>query len=342
MTYKAKLIASLAFATFFLIAVSSFADNNQNGVNSQINWPSPGPSNFPTLLSSDIVGHTDITFGSFFNYYRHPLGIDAVGSDGTDWLVENAFTADFLWAFGIVDVLQVGLVLPLVMYQNGEGRIPIRPPDTVPGAFALSNSTLADIRFNVKIRFLGTKRIDGKTKDPDKRDLGLALDLGLAVPTGDQRNFAGDEGVVFFPNLILDFHRCMVSAAINLGARLRSSESEVYNPSPPPAGTTPHAIIVVGHQGTFGAGVTGHLLKQRLLLSAEGLGYFEFDDVNNVAFEYRGAIGYIPDKGKAITLWLGAGSSVGADDFAGAPQVRAFLSLTYAPKEEFADMGGLF
>jgi hypothetical protein len=342
MTYKAKLLASLAFATFFLIAVSSFADDNQNGVNSQINWPSPGPSNFPTILSSDVVGHADITFGSFFNYYRQPIGIDTVVGNGTDWLVENAFTADFLWAFGIVDVLQLGLVLPIVMYQNGEGRIPIRPPNTDPGAYALSTSTLADIRFNVKIRFLGTKRIDGKTKDPNKRDLGLALDLGLAVPTGDQRNFAGDEGVVFFPNLIVDFHRCMVSAAINLGARLRSSDSEVYNPSPPPAGTTPHAIIAVGHQGTFGAGVTGHLLKQRLLLSAEGLGYFEFEDVSNIAFEYRGAIGYVPDKGKAITLWLGAGSSVGSDDFVGSPQVRVFLSLTYAPKEEFADMGGLF
>jgi hypothetical protein len=342
MKYKAKLFASMAFAIFFLVAASVFANNSQDGVNTQLNWPSPGPSNFPTILSSDIVGHAEVTFGSLFNYYRQPLGIRAAGSSETDWLVENVFTADFLWAFGIVDVLQVGLVLPLVMYQNGEGRIPIRPPDTEPYEYALSESTLGDIRFNVKIRFLGTKRIDGKTKDPDKRDLGLALDLGLSVPSGDEYNFAGDEGVVFFPNATLDFHRCMVSAAINLGARIRSTESELYNPSPPPSGTTPNSIIVVGNQGTFGAGVTGHLLKRRLLLSAEGLGYLEFDDFSNIAFEYRGAVGYIPDKAKAVTLWLGAGSSVGTASFVGAPQVRVFLSLVYAPKEEFEDMDALF
>jgi hypothetical protein len=342
MKYKAKLFASTAFASFFLIAVSTYAGNSQDGINTQLNWPSPGPSNFPTLLSSDIVGHAEVTFGSLFDYYRQPLGISAAGSNETDWLVENAFTADFMWAFGIVDVLQVGLVLPLVMYQNGEGRKPIRPDDTEADEYALSASTLGDIRFNIKIRFLGTKRIDGKTKDPDKRDLGLALDLGLSVPSGDQFNFAGDEGVVFFPNATIDFHRSMISAAINLGARLRFPESELYNPSPPPSGTTPNSIIVIGHQGTFGAGVTGHLLKQRLLLSAEGLGYLELDDFNNMAFEYRGAVGYIPDKAKAVTLWLGAGSSVGTDSFVGAPQVRVFLSLIYAPKEEFEDMDALF
>ncbi len=134
----------------------------------------------------------------------------------------------------------------------------------------------------------------------------------------------------------------MISAAINLGARLRFPESELYNPSPPPSGTTPNTIITVGHQGTFEAGVTGHLLQQRLLVSAEGLGYIELDDFSNMAFEYRGALGYIPDKSKAVTLWLGAGSSVGTASFVGAPQLRVFLSIVYAPKEEFEDMGEFF
>lgn len=343
MKNRASRYAVVAFATVLLVAMGTSADS-KDGVNSQINWPSPGPSHYATLLSSDIVGHADITFGTLFDYRHKPLGINAsrTGSGESDWLVENALTADFMWAFGIVDVLQVGLVLPLVIYQNGEGREPIRPQDTEASEYALSQTTLADIRFNVKIRFLGTKWIDGREKDPENRDFGLALDLGLAVPSGDELNYAGDDGVVFFPNLIFDFHRSFISAAVNLGARIRFMDSEVYNPSPPTEGTRPNTIILVSHQGTFGAGVTGHLLDRRFLLSAEGLGYFGLDDVQSIAFEYRASVGYIPDKARSITLWLGAGSSVSSDDFVGAPRVRAFLGLTYAPREELADLGGLF
>lgn len=287
------------------------------GVDSQLSWPTPGPSHYITALSSDIAGHKDVAFSSLFEYYRKPIGLES--DTDTYWVVENAFTMDFMWAFGILDIVQIGLVLPLTLEQNGTGMDieGIRPPDTPDADYMLASSALRDIRFNVKTRFLG-----GKAEIPDQRDFGLAFDLGLAVPSGDEMSFAGDGGVVLFPTMIVDFHRCMFSAAINLGGRFRFDQDiSLMN-------------LSVGQQGTFGAAATGHLLKRRLLVSGEMMGVVEFDGFDRVGVEYRGSVGYIPDSKRSITLWAGVGSGFGTGDLLGTPMVRALVGLSYSPKPD--------
>ncbi len=325
MINKVGLLRALAFVMLFAATMRAQADGiDGEGIDSQLYWPSPGPSNFPSVLSSDVVGHANVTFSGMFNYYRKPLGVKSLDSGETDWLVENAFVADFLWAFGIIDIFQVGLVLPVVLDQDGSGATPLMPQGADRDKYTLAGSALRDLRFNVKARFLG-----GEAEIPDQRDFGLALELGVAVPSGDELSFAGDEGVVFFPTAILDFHRCMFSAAVNLGARFRFSESGTI------VGLRP------GHQGTASIGVTGHFLKRRLLTSIEGAGFAEFDGFDRMTLEYRGGIGYIPDEGKAVTIWVSAGSSTGTGDLLGAPEVRVLFGLTYAPGNEEEDCCGL-
>jgi len=294
------------------------------GIDSQILWPTPGPSNFPTLLSSDIAGHKEMTFGALFSYSRDPLGTRDPDTDRRIWMVKDAFYADFLWGFGIIDVLQVGIALPIVMDQDGAGVKPFVPADPSDTRdYSLSSSALRDIRFNVKTRMLG-----GKAENPDRRDFGLALDVGLAVPSGDEKNFAGDKGVVLFPTLVFDFHRCMFSAGLNVGARLRFVQSEkLYD-------------LRAGYQGTLGLGVTGHLLDRRLLLSAEGSAYAEFEAFDRFTVEYRGGVGYVPDEARSVSLWLSAGSSAGSEEFLGAPAVRVLIGITYAPREAIDEWAG--
>jgi hypothetical protein len=293
-------------------ALAQAADDGR-GVDHQTLWPAPGPSNFATLLSSDVVENKSVAFSTLMGYHRNPIGLEFQGD--TFWIVENAFTLDLMWAFGIIDIFQLGFSLPLVLEQNGVGLEPIQPEGTPESDYMLSSSALRDMRFNLKARILG-----GKAEIPDQRDFGLAFDLGVAVPTGDEMSFAGDGGVVMFPTAIVDFHRCMFSAANNLGARLRfDQDNTLFN-------------LNVGHQGAFGLGVTGHFLKRRLLASAEMTGLVELDGFDRVGVEYRGTVGYIPDENRAITLWTGAGSSFGTGDLLGTPAVRALLGLTFSPK----------
>ena len=312
-----KLTCALAVLASWLVAHDVFAQRADQGegvgVDSQLLWPTPGPSNFATLQSSDIVGHKTVAFSTLFGYYRKPLGMEYDGE--TDWIVKNAFTADFMWAFGIIDILQIGFALPIVMEQNGTGMEPIQPEGTPDSDYMLASSALRDIRFDIKARLLG-----GKAEIPDQRDFGVAFDLGVTAPSGDELNFAGDSGVVMMPTAVVDFHRCMFSAAVNLGARLRFDQDiSLFDKK-------------VGHQGTFGVGVTGHFLKRRLLASGEMTGVVAFDGFDRVGVEYRGTVGYIPDKNRVITLWTGVGSSFGTGDLLGTPAVRALLGLTYSPR----------
>ncbi len=307
-----------------LAVVSSTAAAQQagdgEGVDSNLLWPTPGPSHYVTLQSSDIVGNLGVAFGALFGYYRDPLAVtihDPVsGSEDDDWIVEYAATADFMWAFGILDVLQVGLALPVVLDQGGVGATPFQPAGADSATYELASSALRDMRVDVKARLLG-----GNAEDPDRRGFGLALDAGMSVPTGDELNFAGDEEFVFMPTGIVDYHDCCISAALNFGARLRTTDSRL-------------ADLSVGHQGTAGLGVTGHLLDRRLLLSAEGVALVELDGFDRVGLEYRGAAGWVPDEARAVTLWLSGGSAAGTGDLLGTPSMRFLLGLTYAPGPE--------
>jgi hypothetical protein len=325
MQWMARLIGALALAVATAAGGAAFAQGTAEplgdgeGVDSQLRWAAPGPSNFPTLASADILGHKGVSFGAVFDYYRRPLALDIRHSDGTSdtsWVVEYAATADFTWAFGIADWVQLGVVLPVVLDQAGVGATPLMPLGVDDSTYKLASSALKDMRFDAKVRFVG-----GRAETPETRGFGLALDLAMAVPTGDELNFAGDEGFVFAPNLILDLHRCPISAALNLGARLRTEQSKL-------------ADLTVGHQMTGGLGITGHLLDRRMLLSAEGVLVAEMDGFDRIGFEYRGAVGYVPDQARALTLWVSGGSAAGTGDLLGTPQLRFMVGLTYAPKPE--------
>lgn len=315
-----SLVVSLAASVILATSVEPVQAASKidgEGIDSQLLWPTPGPSHFPTLESSDIIMHKGVTFSALFGYQRRPLGVENTVTGKQLWVVNNQFGADFMWAFGIVDMFQLGVVLPVILEQDGVGATPFKPQGIDDADYTLSSSALRDLRFHIKTRFLG-----GKAEIPDQRDFGLALDLGLAVPTGDELNFAGDEGVVFFPTAVFDFHRCMFSAALNVGARLRFADPEKL------------ANLSVGHQGVLGLGVTGHFLDRRLLLSLEGVLLVEFEGFDRMGFEYRGAIGYIPDEAKSVTLWVAGGSSAGTGDLLGTPIGRAMIGLTYSPSSE--------
>jgi hypothetical protein len=325
MQWMARLIGALALAVATAAGGAAFAQGaaeplgDGEGVDSQLRWAAPGPSNFPTLASADILGHKEVSFGAVFDYYRRPLALDVRQSDGTsdtNWVVEYAATADFTWAFGIADWVQLGIVLPVVLDQAGVGATPLMPLGVDDSTYKLASAALKDLRFDAKVRFVG-----GRAENPETRGFGLALDLAMAVPTGDELNFAGEGGGVFAPNIILDLHRCPISAALNIGTRLRTEQAKL-------------ADLTVGHQMTAGLGITGHLLDRRMMLSAEGVLVAEMDGFDRVGFEYRGAVGYAPDQARALTLWVSGGSAAGTGDLLGTPQLRFLIGLTYAPKPE--------
>ena len=324
MPMRCGLHAALICVLALTAAQVANAQSDGTGVDSQLVWTSPGPSSFPTVVSADVVPHKGVTFGAMLDYYRKPLGLeitDSTGETETEWVVSHALTVDFAWAFGILDIFQLGVVLPVVIDQDGAGATPFMPLGVDDGTYKLSGAAVKDMRFDLKTRFMG------KSEDPATRGFGLALDVAMSIPTGDELNFAGEEGFVFQPLIVADYRSSIISTALNLGARLRTEKAAL-------------ADLEVGHQALAGLGVTGHLWEGRVLLFAEATMLAEMDGFDRIGLEYRGGAGVIADDQKAVTVWIGAGSSAGTEDLLGTPIFRMLLGITYAPgdEEEFFEM----
>ncbi len=313
--YKIKFILTivlmLSLSSFFLNAAEP---GDGTGIDSQILWRTPGTSQFVTVESSDVLGSLHSSFGTSAGYYRNAVGLSVNGKDY--WSVESVFGMDFSWAVGFMNVFQVGLVMPVIIHQTGDGSSPIYSDDIEADTRSLGGSAVGDMRLHLKARMLGNNE-----KNADNRGPGIALDVAFALPTGDEHNFSGSSSVIFAPSIIFDFHKLPFSAGLNIGARLRSGKKAQL------------ADSAVGNQFSAAAGFTIHLLKDNLLLSAETNLLAEMDDFRRMGAELRAAVGSRPGRSKAVTLWLSGSGGVSNRDkpLMSIPRMRFTFGLTYVP-----------
>ncbi|MBN2530061.1 MAG: hypothetical protein JXR76_26965 [Deltaproteobacteria bacterium] len=284
-----------------------------DGLNSQNLWKTPGPSNFSFTQSADILAHRDVSFGVTADYYRKPLGIEI--DDRIYWSVSRVTAIDFSFAIGLLDRFQVGVVLPVHIEQAGIGDSPLAPGNINTGIGA---AAVGDMRIHAKTMLYQ------QNYNREIRGAGLALDMGLSLPVGDEENFAGEKGIIWAPSFIMDFRRQWLSAASSIGVRFRSGEKPGL------------ADSTVGNQMAYGLGLTFHILDDKLLLGGETNLLAELDNFERMGMELRGAIGSKPLASKAITVWLtGAAGLANRDEpLLCVPQMRFTLGLSYTPSAE--------
>ncbi|MBN2340665.1 MAG: hypothetical protein JXX29_00815 [Deltaproteobacteria bacterium] len=294
------------------------------GLNSQILWTTPGPSNFAFVQSADVLANKDVSLSAVGQYYRKPLGLEI--GDTVFWSVKRVNVVDFSWAVGLLDRIQLGMVLPVVVEQYGKGAAPLSDSDDTDGKSEIASAAIGDLRFHAKTQFY-------KQNDcVENRGAGVALDIGLSVPSGDEENFTGEKGIVFAPSLILDFRRTFLSAGTNIGVRLRSGDKAVLADSD------------VGNQLTYGLATTFHLFDEKLLIGGESTLLAEIDNFNRMGLELRGSIGTKPGASKAVALWLTGSAGIANRDepLLSVPQMRFTLGLTYTPSFDDAADDALY
>ncbi|MBN2801456.1 MAG: hypothetical protein JXR91_00025 [Deltaproteobacteria bacterium] len=304
--------------TILIVSFSQFAyaaaNNDGTGINSQILWRTPGPSNFVSVESSDVLPPLNVSFGTDVYYMNKIIGLRVNNKDY--WTVNHLTGINFDWAVGFMNIFQLGFTIPVTLYQKGEGASPIFIDKSESAAHKLNSSAIGDMRLHFKTRFIGNGAVD-----VDKRGLGLALDIAFSLPTGDEDNFAGDKNMVFAPALVLDMHHTPFSAGINVGARLRSGEKAQL------------ADSTVGNQLSAAAGLTLHFLDEKILISMESNLLAEMDDFRRMGAELRGALGTRAGSSKSVTIWLSgsAGMSNKDEPLMSVPKMRFSLGLTYVP-----------
>jgi len=288
-------------------------------IDTQLWQPAIGPRNFLTVESTGVPEHKLLGFGLSLNYQRHPYIIytqDATGSQQTN-VVDSQWTSELQASMGLFGRYQAGIALPFTLYLAGDEINAMGMPT---GA-RLTESGIGDMRVEGKALIATLGEDDEYT---------VAVSAGLSLPTGksSSRPYLADKMVTGRIKAIgaVDFGK--VRAAANLGILLRET-SQNYSAQ-------------MGHQLLYGA-AAAYPVDKRVDLMLEmfgrsGLNQFTsfYSDVN--PFEADIAARYTVNGMWSVTAGGGRGFGSGI----GAPDLRLFGMVAFAPDFRDRDKDGVF
>jgi len=314
---KTRITTALAIALMGSVVASSGgqAYAQEGSLPVQQFAPAPGgDNNFVTVQGASVLPSFKPAAGIYLNYAHDPLVLRRIDSGEQVSLVEHHLQLNLIAALGILDVFEIGLSIPLTLYQTQGAENPdvgVPPRD-------LEAFTTGDIRLYPKLSILD-----------DPQGFGLAFLALISLPTGSPDNLQGNESVTIEPRLtgeyaITDTFR----AGLSVGFLWRPTAQNLFN-------------IDLGNELTFGAGLEYEVARDAFSLILEGYGKFSLE--SNTQGEERPievslAGRFWPAAGHALTL----GIARGLTDGYGSPDFRVFLGYNFTtPSDDDLDGDGI-
>ena len=291
----------------------------ESTIDTQLWQPAIGPRNFLTVENTSIPEHKLLGFGLALTYQRHPYIIYTQGGSapGQSNVVDSQWWTELQASMGLFGRYQAGIAVPFTLYLAGDEINQMGMPIN----YRLTESGIGDVRVEGKALIATMGEDDEYT---------VAVSAGLSLPTGKNadRPFLGDKNVTGRIKAIgaVDFGK--VRAAANLGILLRE--------------TSQNFKTELGHQLLYGA-AAAYPVDRRVDLMLEvfgrsGLNQFSsfYSDVN--PFEASIAARYT-----ISGMWnVTAGGGRGFGNGIGAPDLRLFAMVAFAPDFRDRDKDGVF
>jgi len=158
--------------------------------------PAMGSHSFLTVDGADTMSKGQLQLQVGISYATHPFSVYLVDKsksslEGTRAdVVDSLFTGFLSVAYGVTTDIQVGVLLPTIFSEKGQG---LDPSTGMPSVGGLSVSGLGDARLEMIWRVY------------EKNRMTLAVVPAVTVPTsvklGDQSMFLGDELPTFRPRV---------------------------------------------------------------------------------------------------------------------------------------------
>jgi OOP family OmpA-OmpF porin len=278
-----------------------------------------GPKTFFTVSDADLAAPKQLSVDLLATFLTNPFTIynvedqdDVIVSDRTA-VVKSILAGDLQAAYGINDRFQVGVGLPLVFSMNGDGLMPTTAQEDPNG---LQASGLGDLRLELKARLWTKAR------------LRLAGIGAITIPTsfGTSNDYLGDD----LPSLrlrgALQWTNAdgRLSAGANLGVLVRKPR-EIY-------------ASEVGQQLTYGVGAA-YKVTDRFsgVLETFGRAGMLGPSLDQSPLEVDLGLRVLATKAINVVVGGGAGVLKGI----GSPDLRAFISVGWAPDTRDQDMDGV-
>lgn len=252
-----------------------------------------------TVYSSQNLKAWQGNLGFYFDYANRPVQFVGTGAAvGRQSVIDHVMIADLYGALGFTDWYEVGLNVPVVMYNWFFTDDAAADEDHGGG--------MGDIMLVQKFRFVNT----------ENGPVGFAVAPYVTFPTGDFVRYMGNGSVTGGLNLITDFiiHE-RFSLAINLGALFRDD-------------VTRHGVRF---DDRFTAGMAANIKFTRHwqgiieAFSSTTMRNF-FGSSGETPFEVGGGSRFlIGDSGFSIDV----GGTAGIIDGVGAPRFRGFVGMNW-------------
>jgi len=296
--------ASLGLTAAVLVSTASFAQaQTSTGLDLQRYRPGPGINDVLGTSSARTGGHLRWQAGVSLDYAHRPLTLfdrrtGALVADA----VNNQTSLNLMGALGLTEVLELGLVLPVVF----------QPESNSMSGVAANATGLGDLRFTPKARLWANERVA----------FGVAATLQL--PTGGGGGFRGASGVGILPRALVEVNFGSFRALADVGVAFKPTQ-QLLN-------------ITAGNEFIFSAAgeyaLTPKWALQASLFGAVGL---QKTDPEEIALEALGAVQFRPLEALSLRLGAGPGLSKGF----GVPAFRVLFSGTWtSPAKKAVDSDG--
>lgn len=160
-----------------------------------------------------VPEHFVIDLGLMLAYSNDPLVVNFEQGDDRERvgsLVHDRISAHLVGSIGLWDWAQVGLEVPMALYQND--KLGTLEPST-----SLSGTSFGDMRVVPKLQFLRQGR----------HVVNAAVILGMSLPTGSETGFLSDGSFGFEPEVAISRKMGAIKAAANFAFRSRKKRQQV-------------------------------------------------------------------------------------------------------------------
>ncbi len=219
------------------------ASLNNGGMDLHLFRPAVDTRGYFSVNGSEVMPHKEFSFGlvldAGFGILRYNGFVSnpndaATNAPRQNRIARQAFTGTFMFNFGIIDRLVVGIQLPITFFRGHEVQTPDVQPGRCTGATGmgclynyqgggpgagLRSQGVGDLTLHVKARLLNLGEFPA----------GIAVTLRAGFPTGKATQFGGEPGVSLWPTAVFEFQPIeKIRLALEGGYRWNSKQGATF------------------------------------------------------------------------------------------------------------------
>ncbi len=318
-----------------------------------------------SVNGSEVMPHKEFSFGlvmdAGFGILRYN-GFDnnpdqrASEVNTESRIARQAFTGTFMFNFGLIDRLVIGIALPITFFRGGD----VQTPDRAALGGTCSGATSSGCLYNFEGNGLRSQGVGDLTLSFKARLLnlgrypaGIAVTLRAQFPTAKTTQFAGEPGVALWPTAVFEFQPIeKIRLAVEGGYRWNSATGATFiwdgasQPSDPLSATDPVDVATAGRRFTYNDLITfGFGSAFRVARSLDIILEFygsqiaqEIGTKGTLSMEALGGLKYFV-AGNSF-LYVAGGAGIPKTGFQAA-DARVSLGFMYEPAVEDRDGDGI-